>query len=220
MTVIELPVVHGIVLGGEERYGYVQDGKFYEALPSGYLHTIYPLTEEIGLMRCFAEMVDLDSRPIAKVWVGVVDGKIACTSIEALPGREITGQLLRQAPLAHLVRSAGKAHLVHLRDGFAVRFAEGNPTFSRKNALPTEVRRRTLNGEFLLAISRTYRQAVATGQPPAIAVQEKFGPTTPENARRWIAMARAAGYLGASLGQGRKGESTTPHSHPAEPGEP
>lgn len=208
MRTLELPVVHGIVLGGEERYGHLDKGKFYEALPSGYCHTIYPLTEETGLMRCFAEMVDDASRPIARVEIGVVDGRIACVGIQALPGKQITGQLLRRAPLAHLVKSAASANIVHLRDGFAVRFAEGNPAFSRENELPEHVRRRPRDFEFLSRVAAIYRLAVAAGEPPALAVQEALGPTTHENARRWIMKAREQGALGKALGQGKAGEET------------
>lgn len=70
-------------------------------------------------------------------------------------------------------------------------------------------KRRTLNGDFLSEVAAVYRDAVARRAPPAKAVQEQFGPTTPENARRWIALARENGQLGKAVAKGRAGEQTT-----------
>jgi len=205
-----LPVVYGVVLGDEELYGQLdKNGNFQEVEdPSSQPHSeLSPLLGRMALeLPCVAELVDISGDVIALLNVEVVSGKVACMSIAALPGKELTSQLLRQAPIASLVREAAKGRIVHLRDGFAVRFAQGNPAFSRRNDVPNLPRRRTLSDEFLSKVADVYRGALASGDAPAVAIERALGPTTPENARRWIMISRREGFLGESLGQGRKGE--------------
>lgn len=214
---VRWPIVYGIVLGDEERYGRLDENGNFQELEdpiSGPEGELAPLIGKIALeLPCTAEIVDPAGREVAVLDIGVIAGKIACTLIMARPGHELTGQLLRQAPIAALIRNAATARIVHLRDGFAVRFPQGNPLFSRRNEVPNTSKRRTLDDEFLLGIADVYRGALASGNSPAIAVERAFGPTTPENARRWIMTARKAGFLGESLGQGRKGE-IIPRNHP------
>ena len=218
MTVL-LPIVHGIVLGDEEYYGTLdEEGNFQELeMPfQGHPSKINPITDTLGLeIPCEAEIID-ENDVLAILSIDVTGGVVGCTAIRAMPGYELTGYLLRQAPIATLVREAAESHLVHLRKGFAVRFVQGNPVFSRENEVPDKPRRHTIDGDRLAMVARIYREAMAAGKPPAATVQHVLGPTTPENARRWISRARKEGYLGASLGQGRKGEAT-PRSHQAEP---
>lgn len=211
----------GVVLGGEEYYGYLgEDGNFFESEPrGGYRVPLSPINEELAIPQgSRAEILDPQGEPVAELFIDVIDGEIACTQIKALPGKALTGEILRQTPIATLIREAAKAHVVHMRDGFAVRFAQGNPFFSPKREWISERSRRTLDRNFLSLVAKIYRTSIATGEAPAIAVERILGPTTYENARRWIMAARKEGLLGPSKGPGRKGE-ITPHSRQASPEE-
>lgn len=207
---IALPIVHGVVLGGEERYGHVDaNGNFYETHTptAGYQVPLQQINEGLAIpARSKAEILDLQGSPIAELFIGVVDGKPVCTEIKALAGKALTGEVLRQTPISTLVREAARANIVHLRNGFAVRFAQGNPLFWPKREWVSEHSRRTLDSVFLSRVADTYRMALATGEAPAMAVERILGPTTPENARRWVMAARKEGFLGKSKGPGRKGE--------------
>lgn len=216
-----MPILHGVVLGGEERYGYLDgDGNFVEDIfRGGFQVELLPISDDLAIPnRSRAEILDLQGEPVAELFIGVIDGEIACIAIKALPGKALTGEILRQTPIATLVRKAAQAHIVHLRNGFAVRFAQGNPFFSPRSEVPAP-ERRILNKEFLLRVADIYRIAIATGEAPAKAVEQELGPTTPENARRWIMAARKEGLLGQSKGSGRKGELSSQQAlrnHPAE----
>jgi hypothetical protein len=128
-----------------------------------------------------------------------VNRRVACLSVTAVKGKELSGQVLRRVPLSKLVREAAKSKIVHLRDGFAVRIVGLEEDAPRPQ-------RRTLDRTFLARVAQIYREAILIGQSPAQDVALRLGPTTPENARRWIMNARKEGLLGPSLGQGRKGE--------------
>lgn len=208
---LALPIVHGIVLGGEECYGHLDsDGNFYEthAPTSGFSVPLSRVSEDLAIPSSSkAEILDLQGEPVAELFIGVVDGKPACTQIRALPGKALSGDILRQTPISTLVREAARAHIVHLRDGFAVRFAQGNPLFWPRREWISGHSRRSLDSSFLSRVADIYRIALATGEAPALAVERILGPTTPENARRWIMIARKEGFLGPSKGAGRKGEA-------------
>lgn len=156
---------------------------------------------------------------VANIEVGVADGQPACVAIHSAHGQPLTGTFVRSLPLAQIVTEAaerntyrvfrtrrGKYIGVYYSDAFAgmLGFSEG------LEELRNDVRRkrRTLNDEFLSEVAAVYRDARARRIPTTKAVQEHFGPTTPENARRWIALAREVGQLGAAVGQGRAGEQT------------
>jgi hypothetical protein len=207
--VIQLPLIWGIIIGGVERYGLVDDsGAFVEVTdPRAEIGlpvvNLLPLAGSFALeLPCVAEILDPDGSVGATVEIGAVEGRPACVRIEAAPGRELTGELLRRVPLAQLVREATAFRIVTVRDGFAVRHIGPSS--------PVEIaetrRRRILGSEFLRDIADTYRLALVSGVPPATLIQEKFGPTTPENARRWVMAARKAGFLASAPGPGKAGE--------------
>src|SRR5512139_2723511 len=106
-----LPLAHGLVFGDEERYGTLDaDGYFQEVEPRLLQpREVAPLGGDLGLLQpCAAEMLDASGNPVAVLQVGVVEGRIACVSIEANPGSELTGQLLRQVPVASLIREVAR----------------------------------------------------------------------------------------------------------------
>lgn len=214
-----MAIVHGIILGDEERYGHIDaEGNFWEtkAPRSGYQAEILLLNEGLGIPDgSKAEILDAQENPVAELFIGVLDGKPVCSDIKALPGKALTGEILRRTPISTLVQKATRANIVHLRDGFAVRFAQGNPLFWPKRQWISGPSRRNLDKTFLSHVASIYRDALASGEAPAKAVERILGPTTPENARRWIMMARKEGLLGLATGPGRKGE-ITPHSRPTE----
>lgn len=199
---VVLPILYGITIGGQEIYGIVDaEGQFQEREPSkARRSSVLPLAGDLGLeLPCNAEIVGDDGTTIAVVHIGVLDRRIACTGISAIEGQELTGQVLRRVPLSKLVREASKSKIVYIRDGFAVHLVGIQHD-------PLSPRRRVLDDQFLQSVSHVYRAALLTGNSPGMAVAHQLGPTTPENARRWIMLARKEGFLGPSLGIGKKGE--------------
>jgi hypothetical protein len=124
------------------------------------------------------------SAPAARLTIGTVDGKSRCTAIEitAAPGEFLTGEDLRRVPVARLITEAvdeTPAPLPNAPDGFP---ASG----------PTD--------EVLRYIATAYARAYAAGHAPTKAVEE-LG-LTYSTASRWVALARAAGYL-SRTGRGK-----------------
>ena len=201
-----LPLIYGLSFGFEERYGIIdQEGNFVEiSNPKNYAlpgREFSPLAGDLLLeIPCTAELLDANGQPIGEIEVGVIEERLVCVAVRASHGHELTGHIFRQIPISKLVREAAKGKIAHLRDGFAVRF------INESNA-PESPKRRTINDEFLTAVAAEYRNALLIGIPPSLAVAQRFGPTTHENARRWVAAARREGFLGPSPGQRRKGEA-------------
>lgn len=192
-----LPLAYGLVFGEEERYGTLDaDGYFQEADPRLVRpRVIEPLGGDLGLLLpCAAEVLDPAGNPVAVLQVGVVNGRIACISITANPGAELTGQLLRSVPVASLIREVARNHVVHIREGFAVRFVADEH-------LPETPKRRVLDGAFLQRVADIYRQAVASGLSTQGELQRQLGPVSDAGARRWVVQARREGYLGPALGR-------------------
>ena len=157
---------------------------------------------------------------VANIEVGIADGQPACVAIHSAHGQPLTGTFVRSLPLSQIVTKAAERNTyrvfrtrrgryigVYYTDAFAGKLGFGEGLEELRNDLRRK--RRTLNDEFLSEIAAVYRDARARRIPTTKAVQEHFGPTTPENARRWIALAREAGRLGAAVGQGRAGEQMT-----------
>lgn len=218
---LHLPVVLGIILGDEERYGKLDtNGNFQEledplSAPYSRLET---LRGKLALeYPCSVDLLDASGKAIAVLYIGVVSGRAACVSISALEGQELTGQVLRQAPISSLVREAARGSLVHLREGFAVRFAEGNSALPSLNEIPSTYQRRVLNDEFLVQVAEIYRNAVAMGVSTQHEIQAQLGPISDAAARRWVMMARRAGFLGDAPGPWKSGEATAPRNRLVEP---
>lgn len=205
----KLPVAYGIVLGGDEIYGAVdENGNFQEGDPKrAEKRNVIPLAGDLALeLPCSAEILSDEGEVVALLNLDVIDGRIACTSLQAAPGQELTGSTFRRIPLSRLTTEAARSKIVYLRKGFAVKFAQGpfGHVFTDDFAKP---KRRILDGEFLAGVAKTYRDALIAQEHPSLAVQQRYGPTTQENARRWVSAARKAGFLGPSPGRGRKGEA-------------
>lgn len=217
MADLELVIMNGVFLGEQEHYGHLDEkGNFVESLyRGGYRVPLWKLNDDLAIpVGAKAEILNIVGRPFADLYIGVVNGRVVCKKIEARDGDGLSSSQLRMIPIATLVLQAAEANVVYIRDGFAVRFPQGHTSFSPQGEV-NSYRRRTLNADFLQRVALIYRSAMATGKAPAIAVEETLGPTTPENARRWIATARREGFLAAAPGAGRKGEAS-PHSRPAE----
>ncbi len=100
-----------------------------------------------------------------------------------------------------VAREVGLRYLEHPGLGFGDDFRE---LHADVQAAATG-KRRKLDPEFLEQVARVYREALGT-ESPARAVHDRFSPTTPENARRWISLARKRGFLGEAPGRGQAGE--------------
>jgi hypothetical protein len=156
------------------------------------------------------------------VEIGVSQGQPACLGVVSAHGVPLTGKILRELPLGRIVADAATRNSyrvfrkkrggyigVHVSDAF-----QGMLGFQDdRHALEGEVRdalrrRRAIDNEFLTQVAEIYRDAAARGEPTAEALKERFGPTTLENARRWISIARRRGFLGEALNErgGRAGE--------------
>lgn len=117
------------------------------------------------------------AEPVAQLTVGIVDGRIRCTAIQikAEAGTFLTGEDLRRIPIARLIAEA-----VDKSPSPAPAAPDGFPT-----AGPT--------ADAIRYIANVYTLAYAAGQPPTKAVAA-LG-LTYSTAARWVALARAAGYL-------------------------
>lgn len=173
----------------------------------------------LGLLRpCHAAII-VNDETVGHLAIRVVDGRPTCVSITSLQ-HGLTGSLLRQIPIANLVREATVAATVRVLktpEGiFGARYVDGGPGFGQLLAdlraelatVDERARRRVLSPEFLGDVAALYREAIALGVPPARAVEDALGPTTPTNARRWVAAARREGFLGPAPAVGRAGELT------------
>jgi len=226
MSYGDLPIVYIVDLGGEEFVGLRDtEGNFQEvASLRNVPDTEYAQVEMFGpslglIVPCSIDILDQQGSAIAKMTIRVTNKKVGCRSIFAGPNYELTGTLLRQVPFARLIREAALANTVRVletEDGitFGARYVEGGPGLgSLHSDLRRELatvgdrgRRRVIDDAFLQRVAGVYRDAIIQGYPPARAVEELLGPTTPTNARRWIAAARADGFLGPAPARGRAGE--------------
>lgn len=220
---LDIPVAYVLELGGEEFLG-IRDhnGDFLQidslrAVPVTDWCRIEMFGPSLGLMKPCSAAILLNEEPIGQVGIGIRDGRPACVSITSHT-HALTGSLLRQIPFASLVRQAAMAQTVRVLSTesgvFGARYVDGGAGFGQLIAdLRTELavvdeqsRRRTINEPFLKMVAHIYRTALRLGEPPAKHVETMLGPTTPANARRWIAAARREGYLGPAPGRGRAGE--------------
>lgn len=157
----------------------------------------------------------VEGEHLADIQITIIDDQPACTIVRAAQGKALTGTFMRSLPIAHIVSEAAacNTYRVFKRGGehIGVYYSDAfeNTAFGGEfETLRYEVGRRPriLNKDFFARVASIYRKALESGYPPAKAVEETLGPTSPENARRWIGRARAEGYLGPALGRGRKGE--------------
>lgn len=177
---------------------------------------VWPYGRGLALAQPLAVPLIDDGNHVADIVIGIANDHPACVSIVAMSNRGLTGEFLRSLPIASIVNEAAACNTytvfktswgeiigVYYSDAFE------NTSFGGEfETLRSEVgkRPRELNQAFFARVSSIYRDAIARGYPPARAVQELLGPTSPQNARRWIARARREGYLGHAPGRGKKGE--------------
>lgn len=156
-----------------------------------------------------------DGVHVADISIGIAKDRPACVSIVAMSNRALTGAFVRSLPIASIVSEAAACNTYRIfktEDGYiGVYYSdafENTPFGGEFESLRYEVgkRPRALNKQFFSRVASIYRDALTEGYPPAKAVEELLGPTTPENARRWISRARREGYLGDAPGRGKKGE--------------
>lgn len=205
---MKLPVAYGLVLGGDEIYGTLdENGNFQEQDPlTAEKKKVVRISKEMGLeLPCTAEIVNDAGEPVAILNMGVAKGRVACISAEAIPGGELTGHIFRRVPVSKLVSAAVKGKIVYFRPGFAVHFVQG-PFGHILDGLE-KPRRRSLNDDFLLQVAHIYREALSAKEFPGQAIQRHLGPTSEANARHWVQLAREAGFLGRALGPGQIGEA-------------
>lgn len=177
--------------------------------------TVAPYGPGLALAQPLEVPLVEDGDHIADIQIGVVNDRPACIAIRATQNTVINGTFLRSLPIAHIVSEAAACNTyrifqtdlgfigVYYSDAF-----ENTPFGGEFEVLRYEVgkRPRVLNKAFLERVAAIYREAIQEGFSPALEIQEQLGPTTPENARRWIGRARREGYLGEAPGRGRKGE--------------
>lgn len=226
LSYADIPIAYVLELGGEEFLGLREsDGSFRQINSlSEVPDTDWQQAEMFGpslglLVPCMASIL-MNDVPVGTLSIRVIDGHPACASIHATT-HGLTGALIRQIPIASLVREAAIASTVRVLttdEGiFGARYVDGGLGFGQlatdlraELAIVEEsTRRRVINHSFLAEVAQIYREAMALGIAPSKAVQQALGPTTPENARRWISIARQEGFLGPALGQGRAGELRT-----------
>ena len=221
---LDIPIAYVLELGGEVFLGlrdsngdFQQIGSLAE-VPDTEWSSVEMFGPSLGLMKPCTAAIVMNDEPIGHISISVRDGRPACTNIGVGVKHAITGALLRQIPFASLVRQAAMSHTVRVlraEDGiFGARYVDGGAGFGELIAdLRTELaaidersNRRVINASFLKMVAHIYRTALRLGEPPAKHVEAMLGPTTPANARRWIAAARREGYLGPAPGRGKAGE--------------
>jgi hypothetical protein len=161
------------------------------------------------------ERYDEHGEYILDIEIGIAEGRPQCIAIRGANGQPVTTTVLR-FPLAeivaeHAVAATFRVHRtlrgryvgVHYPPGFKGMLGFGDEL----PKLEDEVRSgRRLDDAFFARVAALYREAVASGQSPGEVIRAELGPTTPENARRWVMQARQAGKLGPPVGKGRAGE--------------
>lgn len=217
----EIPIAYVLELGEEEFLGLRDENGNFRQIDSLQEVSERSLIEMFGpglglMIPCSASIL-LNDEPIGNIGIAVRDGRPACVSITSQT-HALTGSLLRQIPFASLVRDTATASTVRVlstEEGvFGARYVDGGAGFGQlMTDLRAELatvdeygRRRVINESFLKMVAHIYRTALRLGEPPAKHVEKMLGPTTPENARRWIAAARREGYLGPAPGRGKAGE--------------
>jgi len=224
LSYADIPIAYVLELGGEEFLGLRDyNGNFQQInslreVPQSDWCLVDMFGPSLGLMRpCTASLL-VGDRPIGYIDIRVIGGRPGCVAIVANHDQSLTGALLRQIPLARLVRDAATSHTVRVLKSeggiFGARYVDGGPGFGQLladlrrelAAVDDGARRRVINAAFLADVAAIYREALSYGIAPARAVQDTFGPTTPTNARRWVAAARREGFLGPALARGRAGE--------------
>lgn len=220
---IDIPIAYVIELGGEELLGLRdRNGGFRQIdslreIPDTDWRQVQMFGPSLGLLKPCTAAIVLNEKQVGSISIGVVDERPGCVSIHCTT-HALTGSLLRQIPLASLVREAALTSTVRVlstSEGFfGARYVDGGLGFGHLMndlreelaAVGDDARRRVINRAFLSEVASIYREALAIGSPPAKAVQDALGPTTPENARRWVSQARREGLLGSAPGLGRAGE--------------
>jgi hypothetical protein len=215
-----IPIAYVLELGGEEFLGVRDaDGGFRQIDSLGettewsYVEMFGP---SLGLLTPCVAAIVIDEEAVGVIEIAIRDGQPACVAIESAKG--LTGTLFRQIPLASLVREAATTSTVRVlftQSGvFGARYVEGGAGFGQlHDDLQTQLakveahgRRRVMDEAFLKMVAHIYRTALRLGLSPAKQVEDMLGPTSPANARRWIAAARREGFLGPAPAVGRAGE--------------
>jgi len=152
-----------------------------------------------------------DTRVAVRGWthdvdvrVGVVEGRLAATHVEARQrddGPPVTGEVLREVPVARLVNYA--KHTVKVRRPHEGGGYESGPAWPSVEE-GEYVARHGLDDETMRIVARAYRVAYLIGQPPTKTVERLFD-LPRSTAGRWVAAAREHGYLSASRGPGKAG---------------
>jgi hypothetical protein len=227
LSYADIPIAYVLELGGEEFLGlrdYNGDFRQIESLREIPLTDWQPVEmfgPSLGLLiPCRADITNPRGEPVGWISIRVVDGNPACIMIGANPGEALSSSLIKSIPIATLVREAATVSTVRVlkTEGgfFGARYVDGGPGFGQLlgdlreelTAVDEKARRRVISPDFLRDVAAIYREAVSHGIAPARAVQDALGPTTPTNARRWIAAARREGFLGPAPAVGRAGELT------------
>jgi hypothetical protein len=118
----------------------------------------------------------------------------------------VVGAVEIQSDLALLVLAAGEPQ-GDKRDWHAEFVANRARLWGEaRNAIPPR-RRRVVTAQHLAEVAGIYRAAVIRGEPPTVAVAERFT-VSHSTAARWVGLARDAGTLGPAHGK-RPGEATT-----------
>lgn len=223
LSYVDIPIVHVLELGGDEviglrdSRGYFQEISSLQEVPLTDWQPVEMFGPSLGLLKpCYATIV-INEEQVGTVSIAVVDKRPGCVSIHCTT-HALTSSLLRQIPIAALVREATLTSTVRVLSTdtgiCGARYVEGGPGFGQLHEdLQEELakvdehsRRRVVNESFLKMVAHVYRTGVRLQLPPAKHVQDMLGPTSPANARRWIAAARREGYLGPAPGRGRSGE--------------
>jgi hypothetical protein len=209
-----------VVYGPVDRSGHTElewvekVGEPVESLPLGH-----GLAIPAGLTLTLRS----EGEPIADVEIGVVAGRPACIAIRARDGHELTTKLLRQIrglgrgirevvarnALRVMRTTDGEVIGEHYLDteeivGLNVGIKELRAETDR---LTTPRRRTPLTDDFLREVADVYRTARAQGTSTQGAIQKRW-PTSEANARRWVARARKAGFLGPAPADRQGGEQS------------
>lgn len=219
----DIPIAYILELGGEEFLGIRElNGDFRQIeslreIPDIDWFQVEMFGPSLGLLIPCTATITVNDEPVGQLSIRIIDGRPTCSTISA-PLHGLTGALLRQIPIASLVREATVANAVRVlktEEGiFGARYVEGGPGFGQLHddlraelaTVDEKARRRVISSDFLKDVASIYREALSHGVAPALAVQNAFGPTTPANARRWIAYARRDGFLGPAPARGKAGE--------------
>jgi hypothetical protein len=189
----------------------------YDRYQEPTVDSMVAVGEGVGVERY--ALIDLDEPWLPYLVRAVVENTLAgprCVDLRLVArpdGPPVNPEGLRHVPLGRVIREVDQQVVWHAKEGGAWAVASGDQSrrdrAAYRRALArsrAEGRRWRLDEPMLRKVAAVYREAVATGRQPTVAVQTHFGLGRRGQAAKWVLRARQEGHLGPAPGRRKRGE--------------